>query len=44
MRRPIWVLVTYAILLLTGIALSIPNFLPASTRAQLPAPLSTSAV
>jgi SecD/SecF fusion protein len=44
MRRPIWVLVTYAILLLAGIALSIPNFLPASTRAQLPTPLSTSAV
>jgi SecD/SecF fusion protein len=44
MRRPIWVLVTYAILLLAGIALSIPNFLPASMRAQLPAPLSTSAV
>jgi SecD/SecF fusion protein len=44
MRRPIWVLVTYAILLFAGIALSIPNFLPASTRTQLPAPLSTSAV
>lgn len=44
MRRPIWVLVTYAILLLAGIALSLPNFLPATMRAQLPAPLSSSAV
>lgn len=44
MRRPLWVLVTYAILLLAGIALSVPNFLPATTRAQLPAPLSTSAI
>lgn len=44
MRRPTWVLVTYAILLLAGIALSVPNFLSAPMRAQLPAPLSTSAV
>ena len=44
MRRPIWVLVTYAILLLAGIALSVPNFLPATMRAQLAAPLATSAV
>lgn len=44
MRRPIWVLLTYAILLFAGIALSVPNFLPTSLRAQLPAPLSTSAV
>lgn len=44
MQRPIWVLVTYAILLLAGIALSVPNFLPAHLRAQLPAPLATSAV
>ncbi len=44
MRRPLWVLVTYAILLLAGIALSVPNFLSAPMRAQLPAPFSTSAV
>jgi SecD/SecF fusion protein len=44
MRRPLWVLVTYAILLLAGITLSVSNFLPATTRAQLPAPFSNSAV
>jgi SecD/SecF fusion protein len=44
MRRPVWVLVTYAILLLAGIALSLPNFLPTTMRAQLPAPFSSSAV
>lgn len=36
MRRPFWVLATYAILLILGVALAIPNFLSESRRAQLP--------
>jgi len=44
MRRPFWVLVTYAVLLLAGIALAIPNFLPAASRAQLPGFLASSTV
>lgn len=37
MRRPIWVLVTYAVLLFMGVALAIPNFVSESNRAHLPA-------
>lgn len=44
MRRPLWVLVTYAILLLAGIALAVPNFLPAANRAQLPGFLAANTV
>ena len=44
MRRPLWVLATYAVLLLAGIALALPNFLPTSTRAQLPGFLAANIV
>lgn len=44
MRRPIWVLVTYALLLAAGIALALPNFLPATMRAQLPTVLTANTV
>ncbi|MFC7703633.1 protein translocase subunit SecD [Plastorhodobacter daqingensis] len=44
MRRPFWVLATYAILLLAGIALAVPNFLPEQTRAQLPRVLAANTV
>ncbi|WP_209426983.1 protein translocase subunit SecD [Pararhodobacter sp. SW119] len=36
MRRPFWVLATYALLLILGLAIAVPNFLPAETRAKLP--------
>lgn len=44
MRRPLWVLATYAFLILSGIALAIPNFLSEQTRAQLPAFLAANSV
>lgn len=44
MRRPIWVLATYAILLIAGVALAIPNFLSEQNRAQLPGFLSENTV
>ncbi|MBL4916832.1 protein translocase subunit SecD [Szabonella alba] len=44
MRRPFWVLATYALLLIAGIALAIPNFLSESQRAHLPAFLSSNTV
>jgi len=44
MRRPFRVLATYAVLLLAGIALALPNLLPAATRAQLPGFLAANTV
>ena len=37
MRRPKWVIMTYAVLLLLAVAAAIPNFLPAAMRGALPA-------
>lgn len=36
MRRPLWVVMTYAVLLLLAVATALPNFLPATTRNSLP--------
>jgi len=36
MRRPRWVIATYAVLLFLAVAAAIPNFLPANLRAALP--------
>jgi SecD/SecF fusion protein len=36
MRRPIWVVMTYAVLLLLAVAMAIPNFLPKDFRDSLP--------
>lgn len=44
MRRPLWVVATYAILILAGIALAIPNFLSEQNRAQLPTFLAANTV
>jgi SecD/SecF fusion protein len=44
MRRPLWVLLIYGLLLAAGIALALPNFLPATMRAQLPTVLSANTV
>ncbi len=44
MRRPIWVLVTYAFLIVAGLALALPNFLPQASRAQLPRFLASNTV
>lgn len=44
MRRPLWVLATYAILLIAGVALAIPNFMSEQSRAQLPGFLSENTV
>ncbi|SLN76605.1 protein translocase subunit SecD [Oceanibacterium hippocampi] len=44
MRRPIWVLATYAIILILGILMALPNFLTDRTRASLPAFLSANSV
>lgn len=44
MRRPRWIILIYAVLLLAGVALAVPNFLPAAMRTQLPAVLSANTV
>jgi len=36
MRRPKWVVMTYAVLLLLAVATALPNFLPATLRNSLP--------
>ncbi|MDP5334627.1 MAG: hypothetical protein NWR54_06535, partial [Paracoccaceae bacterium] len=36
MRRPAWVIMTYAVLLLLAVATAIPNFLPQTIRQTLP--------
>ena len=36
MRRPAWVVMTYAVLLLLAVATALPNFLPLSVRSTLP--------
>jgi len=36
MRRPAWVMMTYAVLLLLAVATALPNFLPPSVRNTLP--------
>src|SRR5690606_26111258 len=36
MRRPAWVVMTYAVLLLLAVATALPNFLPQSLRSALP--------
>ncbi len=36
MRRPAWVVMTYAVLLLLAVATALPNFLPSSVRSTLP--------
>src|SRR5690606_6925227 len=44
MRRPFWVLATYAVLLIAGLALAVPNFLSETSRAHLPRFLSENTV
>ncbi len=36
MRRPAWVIMTYAVLLLLAVAMALPNFLPQTVRSTLP--------
>lgn len=36
MRRPAWVIMTYAVLLLVAVAMALPNFLPQTVRSTLP--------
>ena len=36
MRRPAWVIMTYAVLLLLAVSTAIPNFLPQNIRQTLP--------
>lgn len=36
MRRPAWVVMTYAVLLLLAVATALPNFLPQTVRSSLP--------
>ncbi|MCA1777493.1 MAG: protein translocase subunit SecD [Loktanella sp.] len=36
MRRPAWVITTYAVLLLLAVATALPNFLPSTVRSALP--------
>lgn len=37
MRRPAWVVMTYAVLLLLAVATAVPNFLPQTLRSSMPA-------
>lgn len=36
MRRPAWVIMTYAVLMLLAVAMALPNFLPQTVRSTLP--------